>query len=357
MSREESSPSSDIIVVTDTGIVPVTGTSLDDRYFGSRAARLNFLWGVRNVGFKRVEGFDALTGEQDVRTGFQLAVLFGRSLSVLGTHDDDILVSSDVYAGVGTARSFAAIQLLGEGRQSYDDNRWDDILTSGRAAWYFKPSARDTPRSRAAEWSGGWRQRAPFQLNLGEPRGGMRGYSAAELPGRPARCSFASSSDGCSATFGATRTPRRRCWERRAACGRVMFRSARRSPMKYAVGTSLLAALPPGSQRLWRLDLMMPLDRSTGANLGASAAQREQHPNLLARAARRRAESRAVVAAADIPVAVAAASAAAAISDQPMVPSAQRAPDASVWRAIMFLIGTISSASTTPATTSEPSSA
>ena len=38
-------------------------------------------------------------------------------------------------------------------------------------------------------------------------------------------------------------------------------------PMKYAVGTSLLVALPPGSQRLWRLDLMMPLDRSSGAHL------------------------------------------------------------------------------------------
>jgi hypothetical protein len=104
LSREESDPSSDIVIVTDTGIVPVPGTSLDQRYSAARAARLNFLWGVRNVGFKRVEGFDALTGEQDVRTGFQLAVLFGRSLSVLGTHDDDIMVSGDIYAGIGTAR-------------------------------------------------------------------------------------------------------------------------------------------------------------------------------------------------------------------------------------------------------------
>ncbi len=208
LSREVSSPSSDIIVVTDTGIVPVTGTSLDDRYSSSRAARLNFLWGVRNVGFKRVVGFDALTGEQDVRTGFQLAVLFGRSLSVLGTHDDDILVSSDVYAGVGTARSFAAIQLLGAGRQSYDANRWDDILTSGRAAWYFKASAPHTTVA-STEWSGGWRQRAPFQLNLGEPRGGMRGYSAAELPGRPASALSARAAMGVRQRSAATRTPRR----------------------------------------------------------------------------------------------------------------------------------------------------
>ena len=120
---------------------------------------MNTLWGVRNIAFKRVEGFDALTGEQDVRTGFQLGTLLGRSLSVLGTTDDDIVVSTDIYAGVGTARSFAAMQMLGEGRQSYDQNRWDDILTSGRAAWYFKPHPRHTTIM-SGEWSAGWRLRS-----------------------------------------------------------------------------------------------------------------------------------------------------------------------------------------------------
>ena len=265
LSREESNPSADIVVVTDTGIVPVPGTSLDNRYSSARAARLNFLWGVRNVGFKRVEGFDALTGEQDVRTGFQLAVLFGRSLSVLGTHDDDIIVGSDIYAGVGTARSFAAVQLLGAGRQSYDINRWDDILTSGRAAWYFKPS-RPLTTIASSEWSGGWRQRAPFQLTLGEPRGGMRGYSAAELPGgqrlifrleeRWVFSNVRGNADAGAALLGEAG----RTWAGDVPFGETI-------PMKYAVGTSFLVALPPGSQRLWRLDLMMPLDRSSGAHL------------------------------------------------------------------------------------------
>jgi hypothetical protein len=264
ISREVSSPSPAIIVVTDTGIVPAPGTSLDTAYSASRAARLNFLWGVRNVGFKRVVGFDALTGEQDVRTGFQLAVLFGRSLSVLGTHDDDILVSSDVYAGVGTPRSFAAIQLLGAGRQSYDANRWDDILTSGRAAWYFKASAPYTTVA-STEWSGGWRQRAPFQLNLGEPRGGMRGYSGAELPAgqrllfrleqRWVFGNVRGNADAAASLLGEAG----RVWAGDVPFGETI-------PMKYSVGTSLLVALPPGSQRLWRLDLVLPLDRSTGAN-------------------------------------------------------------------------------------------
>ena len=38
-------------------------------------------------------------------------------------------------------------------------------------------------------------------------------------------------------------------------------------PTRYAIGTSLLTALPPGSQRLWRLDLMLPLDGGGGGRL------------------------------------------------------------------------------------------
>ena len=265
LSREESTPSADIVVVTDSGLVPKPGTALTERYTERRAARLNFLWGVRNVGFKRVEGFDALTGQQDVRTGFQLGGLFGRSLSVLGTHDDDILVSTDIYAGVGTSRSFAAVQLLGEGRRSYDDNRWDDILTSGRAAWYFKPHPRHTAIV-SGEWSGGWRQRAPFQLNLGEPRGGLRGYSQAVQPGGQRAITrieerwVLGNVRGNADAGVALLAEAGRMW-----AGDVPFGVT--TPVRYAVGTSLLAALPPGSKRLWRLDLMMPLDRASGARL------------------------------------------------------------------------------------------
>jgi hypothetical protein len=264
LSREELLPG-DIVIVTDSGLIPLPGTALTDRYSERRAARLNFLWGVRNLRFKRVEGFDALTGEQDVRTGFQLGTLFGRSLSVLGTADDDILVSADVYAGAGTARSFAAIQLLGEGRQSYDENRWDDILTSGRAAWYFKPHPRHTTIV-SGEWSGGWRQRTPFQLRLGETRGGMRGYSDAELPGGQRAITrleerwVLGNVRGNADAGVAFLAEAGRVW-----AGDVPFGET--TPIKYAVGLSVLAALPPGSKRIWRVDLMRPLDLTGGASL------------------------------------------------------------------------------------------
>lgn len=265
MSREQSMPSGDVVIVTDTGLVPEVSTLLDRRYATRTTARLNTLWGVRNIRFRRVEGFDALTGEQDVRVGFQLGTLLGRSLSVLGTTDDDILVSTDIYAGLGTARSFGAIQVLGEGRQSYDENQWDDILTSGRAAWYFKPHARHTTIA-SGEWSAGWRLRSPFQLNLGESRGGMRGYSDAELPGgqrailRLEERWVLGNIRGNADAGVAFLAEAGRMW-----AGDVPF--GQDTPVKYALGTSVLAALPPGSQRLWRLDLMMPLDRGSGAHL------------------------------------------------------------------------------------------
>jgi hypothetical protein len=265
LSREESSPTEDIVIVTDTGLVPAPGTVLDGRYSARRAARINLLWGVRNLHFKRVDGLDALTGQQDIRTGFQLGTLFGRSLSVLGTHDDDILVSTDMYAGAGTGSSFAAMQLLGEGRQSYDDNRWDDILTSGRAAWYLKPHPRQTSIL-SGEWSGGWRQRAPFQLSLGEGSGGMRGYSASRLPGgqraivRLEERWVLGNVRGNADAGVAFLAEAGKVW-----AGDVPFGET--TPVKYAIGTSLLAALPPGSQRLWRLDLMLPLDHANGAHL------------------------------------------------------------------------------------------
>jgi hypothetical protein len=266
LSREESSPSADIVIVTDSGLVrEQQRTMLSERYSARRAARLNFLWGIRNVQFKRVEGFDALTGEQDVRTGFQLGTLFGRSLSVLGTHEDDIRVSTDIYAGAGSAMSFGAIQLLGEGRQSYDANRWDDILATGRAAWYFKPYPRYTTIL-SGEFSGGWRQRAPFQLTLGELRGGLRGYSASDIPGgqraivRLEQRLLLGNVRGNADAGVALLAEAGRVW-----AGDVPFGLT--TPTKYAVGTSLLAALPPGSHRVWRLDLMMPLDRAGGAHL------------------------------------------------------------------------------------------
>ena len=42
-----------------------------------------------------------------------------------------------------------------------------------------------------------------------------------------------------------------------------------------SVGISLLASVPPRSQRMWRFDIMYPLNRDTGAKLKVRLFSRE----------------------------------------------------------------------------------
>jgi hypothetical protein len=174
LSLESERPALAPVYVTDSGLVPTTDSVtsvLEGRWTPHRSARVNALWGVRNVRFLRVTGFDALRGPQDVRIGFQLGTMFGRSLPVIGSDDDDIFVASDVYIANGTRRSFLALQARGEGREDGDTRRWDGVLTSGRLAWYVRPAAWTTLQA-SAEWSGGWRMRVPFQVSFADVEGG-----------------------------------------------------------------------------------------------------------------------------------------------------------------------------------------
>ena len=257
LSREREIPSPDPVVVSDRGLLPDTSTALLGRYEVHRTARLNALWGVRNIRFVRVSGFDALTATQDLRRGFQLGLLAGRSLSVLGSTDDDIFVSADLYAGWTHRNTFIGLQFLGEGRQNYDANQWDGILGSGRAAAYLK-YAREHTLIAAFEYSGGWEHRTPYQLQLGDLDGGVRGYRDSRITG---------------AQRGVIRAEERWRWRsmgRTADVGFAFFGDAGKmwagdvpfgvdTPIRYGVGAGILAHLPARSRRLWRLDLAFPL--------------------------------------------------------------------------------------------------
>jgi hypothetical protein len=164
-----------------------------------------------------------------------------------------------VYAGAGTERLFSALQVNGEGRQNYDDNQWESILGSGRFATYWKVAPRHTTIL-SAEWSGGWKQRIPYQLTIGEQTGGVRGYEFAEVPG---------------GTRGVARLENRYLLGNirgTADAGIALFADAGRtwagdvpfgvdSPIYSSIGVSLLAAVPPRSKRLWRMELGFPLRR------------------------------------------------------------------------------------------------
>lgn len=237
------------------GPVPDTSSLLVARYARTRNARVNALWGVRNVRFMRVEGFDALAAEQDVRTGFQFGTLLGRSISVLGSTDDDIFTAADVYGGMGSPRSFLAFQGQGEGRQDGDTERWDAILAAGRAAWYLKPHPRHTFIT-STEFGGGWRQRVPFQLVLSDRDGGLRGYRKSRTAGGQRlvarveerwRLGVFRSADFGIAGF----ADAGKLWAGDAPYGVT-------TPVRYGAGVGILAS-PRNSQKLYRVELGFPV--------------------------------------------------------------------------------------------------
>jgi hypothetical protein len=124
-------------------------------------------------------------------------------------------------------------------------------------AWYVKPADAHVLIG-SLEFGGAWRQRLPFQLRLGERRGGVRGYGGSRAAG---------------AVRAVVRLEER--WSmgtvtRHGELGIAGFADAGRvwagdapfgvdSPVKVGLGVGLLAAVPPGSRRLWRLDLMVPV--------------------------------------------------------------------------------------------------
>lgn len=251
------------------GLPPVLDSTVDyagvlQRLGRRRNARLNALWGVRSIGFKRVTRFDALSGAQDVRVGFQLGTLLGRSLDVLGTSDDDILVAGDLYAGAGGAGTFAMFQAAMEGRQDYDANVWDGIIASAQLKVYHRATDRHTLVA-SFDWGGGWRQRIPLQLRLGQSEGGVRGYADSHDAG---------------AIRGVTRLEDRwylgKVFTDQAELGLAFFADAGRvwagdapygvtTPVKVGLGVGLLAAIPPGSKRTLRLDLAAPVSHDSRA--------------------------------------------------------------------------------------------
>ncbi len=260
---EDVVPANRFVVVSDSGLVAAAGPKLADSVASYRNVRVNAVAGARALSFMTVRGFDALAAAQDVAVGAQFGALVGRTIGGFGNTDDDLFVSADLYAGVGSARSFGALRIEGEARDDRRTNEWDSMIASGRLAWYVKPSAAHVVIS-SLEWSGERGERVPFQLALGDLQGGVRGYSASSDAG---------------AVRGVARLEER--WSiggftSHDALGMASFVDAGRvaagdapfgvnSSVKVGIGVGLLAAFPPQSQRLWRLDVAVPVSRDPHA--------------------------------------------------------------------------------------------
>lgn len=247
-------------IITDTGFVSTADSLIDGRYPVQDETRLAAVVGMRFLRYERVYGFDALTGAQDVGKGIQLSTLIGRGV---GAGDHGILASADLYAGTGSEKSFLALRTQWETQRRPDEGIWGDVVGSGRLAWYYKPSESETWIT-SLELSGGWRERTPFQLTLGDRQGGVRGYNGTGIPG---------------ARRLVMRVERR--WvlggiTRFDNVGFALFGDAGKvwagnvpygvtSDVKASVGLSLLASVPRQSRRLMRIDFAFPVVRTPRA--------------------------------------------------------------------------------------------
>lgn len=243
-------------IIRDIGAAPVT-------YAPHRIGRINALLGLRGIRFVRIDGLDALAATQDLPVGFQLGTQVGHSNGKLGATESDLSLAGDLYVGATNGRSTVRLQVQGEGRRAL--GAWSDVLTSGRAVHYLKL----TPvhqNQLSLEWSGGYRERVPFQLLLGVPQGGVRGYEEATFAGgrrvvarveqRYAFPNVRRLADLGVALFGDAG----RQW-----AGDVPFGVT--TGVKSSAGFSVLAAVPSRSARLWRADFAFPLNAGAGSRL------------------------------------------------------------------------------------------
>lgn len=258
LSRETERTGSAPVQIRDSAIVPDSSSVLFNRFGDHQSSRVNLLLGFRHVQFMRVEAFDAVEGAQDVRTGVQVATLLGKGFKFSARDERDYIVSTDLYAGAGTPGSFMGFEVLGERRRNLETHEWDGVLASGRAAWYLHATPRHTSVI-DAEFSGGWSQRVPFQLTLSDPDAGLRGYRSSDLGGARRLVTrveeryrlghvrqFAS-------VAGALFMDAGKLWAGESPFGAT-------TGVKLSAGIGLLAALPPNSRRMWRVDLAFPLN-------------------------------------------------------------------------------------------------
>jgi len=242
-----------------------TTAQLFGRYVRHRVTRINALAGFRDVKYLRVSGFESLDGFQDVRQGFEMAALLGRGIPVFGVSERDMFASANIYAGAGSPRAFAAAEGTIEGRRASNSERWDGVLGSGRFATYVKPATRHTVLT-SFEWSGGWKQRIPFQLSFSDKTGGPRGYEKSYLAGgrravlRVEDRIFAGYVKQFASVGVAPFMDFAKLW-----AGDVPF--GVNTGVHASAGISLLASLPQRSRRMWRMDLIYPLERGSGAKL------------------------------------------------------------------------------------------
>ncbi len=244
------------VTLTDSGAFPFTATLPVLPAPPQSATRANILIGGRAMRFLPVEGFDALTGVQDLRIGVQFGGQFGRPLHLDGLSTEDFFVSGDIYAGWGTQHVFTGTEWVFSGRKAASG--WDGRLISGRTSIYLKPVKKATTIG-SVEFTGGKDVRVPFQVPLGASTQGLRGFYDSYDAGGSRVVLRAEQRQAIGRPWGfadvgaVVFTEAGRVW-----AGRVPYGVT--TPWRGSVGTGLLLSIPPRSRRLYRVDLVYALN-------------------------------------------------------------------------------------------------
>lgn len=251
-------------IVSDSGLVETGDSVLTGRFPDYGASRVAVLGGLRALRFQTVERYDALRAAQDVASGVQLNVLVAPSM-FRSSESRDMLLAGDLYAGFGSATSFASVSLRGEARPALrGGGPWEGVVASSRLSWHMITSAR---RTRVLSLSAASMHNLvfPAQLTLRDPDGGLIGH-----PG----------SRGAGGQRVVVRLEERMLtnwFPRRADVALALFADAGRlwagdapygadSPVRSSVGVSVLGAFPSGGKRIYRMDVGVPVNPEAGAS-------------------------------------------------------------------------------------------
>jgi hypothetical protein len=255
---EEVHTASKAVFLTDSGIFAAPSLpEVDNRYQPFGVVRAGIMAGIRALHFQTVRGFDAVTAAQDVGKGVQFGVFAGPSIWS-AQHTSDFFFSGELYAGFGNPESFFEMRLTGEGRMDRSAQRWDGVVGYGKFVWYIKPS-NEVTHVATVELSGVQHLAFPLQLSFWDHVGGLPGFpNALSVGGQRAIVRFeerrvvqmiTKRADWAVALF----ADAGKIW-----AGDVPFGST--SPVRASAGISLLAAVPPGGKRLYRVDFAVPVN-------------------------------------------------------------------------------------------------
>jgi len=248
------------VIVSDSGFVSAPASAIGT-YAAFASTRVAAIGGLRALRFETVQGFDALTAAQDMGVGVQVDLLAGPSIWA-SRGSSDVFLASDVYAGVGSARSFLVARGLAEVRGNHESHTWDGVVVSSRLAWYGRPTEARTETA-SIELSGVQKLSFPLQLSFRDADGGLPGFAGSTWSGgqrviarveeRRVVKLFTSRADFGVAVF----ADGGKLW-----AGDVPYGVT--TEIAGSAGVSLLAAYPAGGKRMYRVDLAVPFNPQGG---------------------------------------------------------------------------------------------